>query len=152
MMPQPVAQECVSVIGTIRDMLHMIFGKEILHIRAGDAQHGAKHIAADGRDGAQTLQSCATDQMHQHGFRVVIGGVGRGNFAGQSAQKRVADVTGSGFQSLFAGNHVAGTDQKGNAIAVAKVPDEFFIPVRFFPPEMVVKMGGGQLKSQLILQ
>ena len=85
MMPQPVTQECVGIIGAVRDMLHMILVKQCLHIRSGDAKHRADYIAVDGRNRTQTLQACTAHQMHQNSFCIVISGMGCGNFTGQAA-------------------------------------------------------------------
>jgi len=93
---------------------------------------------------AQALQAGAPDQVHQHRFGIVIGGVGGGDFAGKGTEKRIPCLPGGGFQSLFAGDDGAGPHMEGNAVATAEILDELLVPVRFCSPEMVVEMGGGQ--------
>ena len=90
--------------------------------------------------------------MHQHRFRIVIGGVGGGDFSGQAPQKCVSGIPGGGFQALFSRDDGAVAHGQGDVVAIAEIPDEVFIPLGFLTPEVMVEMGSRQLNVQLILE
>ena len=86
--------------------------------------------------------------MHQHRFGVIVGGVGGGNFPGQSAQKCVSGIPGGSFQPFFAGNDVPPSYGQRNIVAVTELTDELLVPVRFFPTQMMVKVRRPKVDAQ----
>ena len=82
-MADAVAQELVGAVGAVLPVGKPVFGQKVLHLLPGDVQHGTDDIAMDGCDTAKALQSGTTEQVHQDGFGIVVGGVGRGDFAGE---------------------------------------------------------------------
>ena len=55
MVPDPVAQEIVTFIGAVGDVVHGIFGQEILDFLPGDGEHGPDDIAVFRHDAAEAL-------------------------------------------------------------------------------------------------
>ena len=152
MMPQPVAQEIVPMVGAVGDIVQAPLVTEILHIPAGNRKHGTDHSTVLGRDTPKALEAGTANQMHQHRFRVVVGGVGGGDLSGDGTQETVPGIPGRSLQALLAGDDIAMAHGQGNVIAVAEIPDELFVPIRFRAPEMVVEMGRSQGDPQLVLQ
>ena len=133
-------------------MGQVIFFQKCFHLLTGDGEHGANHIAADGADAPQSFQPRAPQQVHQHGFGVVVRRVRRGNLAGERAQKGVSGLPGGGFQPLFAGLHLRPAHFQRDAVTGAEAADEVFVLVGFFPPQVMVKMGSAQSNAQLVFQ
>ena len=86
--------------------------------------------------------------MHEHRFGVVVGGVGGGDFPGETAQKRVSGLPGGGLQALLPRLNPGAPHRKGDVIPGAEIPDEGLVPIGFRPPEMVIEMGGGERHPQ----
>ena len=151
-MPDAVAQEFVCRVGAVLPVGQVVFLQKGLHLLPGDIQHGADDGPIHRGDAPQSLQPGAPEQVHEHGFGVVIGGVGSGDFSREGAQKRVSCLPGGGLQPLLPGTHLSAPNGEGNAVAGAEIPNEGLVGVGLRPPEMVVKMGGGQVYLQFFPQ
>ena len=90
--------------------------------------------------------------MHQHRFRVVVSGVGRGDFPFQPQQEAVPGIPGGGLQPFFAGNHLTGSHMQRDFKTLTQAADKGLVPVRFFPSELMIKMGGLQMEAPLFFQ
>ena len=152
MMPQPVTEEFVAAVGAVLHMADVVFVQKGLHLGPGHIQHGPDEPVGLWRDAAQAPQARATDQVHQHRFGVVVGGVGGGDGAIEAAKICVSRFPCRRFQPLGAGNHSSGAQMQGDIVEIAEFFNKFRIPLRFLPPEVVVKMGSLHGDAQLLLQ
>ena len=152
MMTQPIAQEGVGFIGTILHKGQMVFFQKCQHLIPGHREQGADQLFPLGSDASQALQPRAPHQVQQHGFGVVISGVGGGDGAIQGGKIGIPGLPGSGLQAFFSGHHITVTHKQRNIELMTKRADEGFIPVRFFAPEVVVKMSSGQFHAQFFFQ
>ena len=151
-MTDTISQKGIGSVGAVLPVGKPPGKQKFLHLLPVYQQHGADDLSADRGDGAQPFQTGAADHAHDHRLGVVVGGVGGGDFPVQTPKKGIPGIPGGGFQPLFSRTNLHRTHMQGDVIASAEFPDKGFIPVGFFPTEMVVKMGGFQTDVQLILQ
>ena len=152
MMADSVAQEGIRIIAAVGDMGKAPFFQKAFHILPGHTQHRADDVPIHRGNAAKALQPGTPDQMHHHRFRIVIGGVGGGDFPGQRSEIAVPGIPGGSFQALLSGHDLTGANVQRNIVVVTQVSYKYLIPVRFFPPEMVVKMGRFQGYAQFVFQ
>ena len=124
-------------------------------IQMRKTSRATKFIPPD-RDDAQPAQRRAADEIEQHRFQIVVGGVRRGDEAIQRREKRIAHPA-CGFFDAFAGfssarGDVSAGDGEGNAPILTQLADERFVAVRFRAAQMVIIVRGTHSQAQLVLQ
>ena len=152
MVTESVSQTEIRGIHAVFPVAQTVFIQKGKNLGPGHIQQGTDKLAPFGCNPPKTFQAGAPDQVHQHGFGIVIGGVGGGNFTGEGIEIGIPGIPGSGFQPFFSGGNVGRAYVKGNSVAGAEIPDKLFIDIRLFRLQMVIEMDCGKIQIPFFLQ
>jgi hypothetical protein len=130
-------------------------------VGAAECEQGADNVSGDGMDAAEACESCATKDVGQHGFGLIVSGVGYCNFGGVASsdeliEEGVAGAAGGVFQislvALCTCGDVGSTCVERQIVFRSQRSDEFFVGVGRAAAKLMIEVGHADRNAEFCAQ
>ena len=159
MMPDAVAGAAVIQIGGIGAPVLPVFPQERFYLPPFHGNQRTDDIAPHRWNAGQSGASRAADQMEQHGFQIIIRGMGGCNalcpqLCRAAGEKIIPQLTGCRFHRhllpLCFRSGITVSQTEGNAMGFTQPAAKFRIRIRLRAPQTMMQVAGADIISQLL--